>query len=363
MAETKIKTGKIKEKKLVEMFASETIKKSYAEKGHFVSSQKKDLLEKVSRHCEIEDLGNQVYEIKNVYQYTLPATFKKMNKSLYQYICPLLIKSLIDGHDENHKIDITLGRWAREINMVNNNYSFIKYNRSGLSSKINCSIDTIDDFYDRADDMIERYIINALDYMKASGLIIWRDVYRVNQEVTNDSCTIDENGNVYVDITIDSHQASKKEMEFYSTCVGIADKEANIKNASERYYSNKAQKFNEVLKRELYKKKINCIYKTYEAYYTNLDKCKFILSRFGNIDWDNLIKCFNDDFTNMITENAGKRFDKNPDKYIEYESKDNYQLSFRGLCELTIGKDAEYLNTNNGNQNYSLHVRTGYSKK
>lgn len=46
-------------------------------------------------------------------------------------------------------------------------------------------------------------------------------------------------------------------MNYYSHCVSIADKAAKIENASERYYSKKARFFGEVLKRELYKKKLN----------------------------------------------------------------------------------------------------------
>lgn len=271
-----------------------------------------------------------------------------MNKSLYQYITPLLLNTLIHGHDEHNKIDITIGKWAREINMVNKNYNLVKYNREYTSKEIQYNLDTINDFYDKADNMIERYITTALDYMKSAGLIIWRDVYRINKEVSSGASTIDENGTVYVDVLIDSHQASDEEMEFYSKCVSIADKAANIQNAGERYYSKKSKKFNEVLKKELYKEKVKCVYKTYEAYYVNLDKCKFILDRFGDINWDKLIKKFNEEFTNMIIDNAGKRFDKKPDKYIAYSGKDDYQLCFQGLCEMTINKDTEYLGGKGG---------------
>lgn len=342
MEKQKIKTGKISEKKLVELYGSDSQKQSYLENGRFVSGYKNTLLKKLSRYCDIEDCGNRTYKISNVYNYPLPANFNKMNKSLYKYIVPLLLTSLIDGHDVNRKIDITLGKWAREINMVNRNYNLVKYNREDASKETQYPLSTINEFYDKADDMIDWYISNALDYLRAAGLIIWRQVHRVNQEISSDKTIIDENGNIQIDITIDNHQATEEEMTFYSECVAIADKAAGIENANERYYSKKSKIFSEVLKRELYKRKIKCVYKTYEAYYVNLDKCKFVLNQFGDLDMNTLISDFNKEFTDMLVGNAEKRFEKNPDRYLAY-SKDDYSLCFQGLCEITVDKNTEYL--------------------
>ncbi len=343
MEKPTIKKGKLTEKKLVELYGSEAQKKSYKENGRFVSNYKKTLLTKMSRYCTIKDLGDRTYKITNVYDYPLPSNFNKMTKSLYQYIVPLLLTNLINGHDENNKIDITVGKWAREINMVNKNYNLVKYNKEDTSKETQCSLDTINEFYDKADDMIEWYITNALDYLKSAGLIIWREVYRVSEEISSGESVIDEHGNIHVDISIESHQASEDEMNYYSHCVSIADKAARIENAGERYYSKKSKLFGEVLKRELYKKKIKCVFKTYEAYYVNLDKCNFVLDQFGNFQTDNLIGEFNEEFTKMLIENAGKRFDKNPNKYISYSEKDDYTLCFQNLCEITIDKNTEYL--------------------
>lgn len=343
MEKPTIKKGKLTEKKLVELYGSEAQKKSYKENGRFVSNYKKTLLTKMSRYCTIKDLGDRTYKITNVYDYPLPSNFNKMTKSLYQYIVPLLLTNLINGHDENNKIDITVGKWAREINMVNKNYNLVKYNKEDTSKETQCSLDTINEFYDKADDMIEWYITNALDYLKSAGLIIWREVYRVSEEISSGESVIDEHGNIHVDISIESHQASEDEMNYYSHCVSIADKAARIENAGERYYSKKSKLFGEVLKRELYKKKIKCVFKTYEAYYVNLNKCNFVLDQFGNFQTDNLIGEFNEEFTKMLIENAGKRFDKNPNKYISYSEKDDYTLCFQNLCEITIDKNTEYL--------------------
>lgn len=365
----KIKIGKITEKQLVKLFGSDAQKKSYEENGRFVGNYKNAIFKKINKYCRIEELGKEndrrVYEITDVYKYPLPANFNKMNQSLYQYIVPLLLTNLINGHDEHNKIDVTVGKWAREINMVNRNYNLVKYNREDASKETQYPLNTINEFYDKADDMIDWYITNALDYLKSAGLIIWREVHRVNEEVSSGESVIDANGNINVDISIDSHQASEEEMDYYSQCIAIADKVVQIENASERYYSKKAKQFGEVLKRELYKKKIKCVYKTYEAYYVNLDKCKFVLSQFGEFNTDNLIGKFNREFTNMIVGNAEKRFEKYPDKYLSYAAKDDYALCFQGLCEITVDKDTEYLGSRirekTINDEYTLQITS--SKK
>lgn len=336
-----VKQGKIKEIDLVNKYASPAVKESYIKNGKLLTKNKRTLLEKMSRYCKIVDLGKREYEITEVYPYILPANFKKMNASLYQYIVPLLLEKIINGHDQNRKIDITLGKWAREINMVNQNYNLCKYNKEETSRAIKYELDTINEFYNKSDDMIEYYIMNALDYLKSAGLIIWRDVYKITSEVSDEMVEIDSDGVVHANIKLETREASKEDMDFYAACIKVADEKANITNASERYYSKKSQRFNEALKDELYKRKIKLVYKSYEAYYIDLDKCSFVLNQFPH--QSNIIKKFNDTFTEMIIGNAQKRFDKSPRKYTIYESKDDYFLCFKGLCEMTINNETEYL--------------------
>jgi hypothetical protein len=367
MEKDKIKIGTIKEDVLVESFGSDSQKKSYAENGHFVGTQKKTLLSKMERYCNIKDLGNRKYRITKIYDYPIPANFNKMNKSLYQYICPLLLTYLINGYDKNHKIDITTGRWARTINMVNQNYRLIKYNKEDASKEFDCNLEAINQFYEKTDDMIDWYITNALDYLKSAGLIIWRDVYRINVEHSTNKTTIDENGTINTEIIIDSHQASKEEMEYYSQCIKIADGIAGIENNSERYYSKKAKKFNEALRTELYKRKIKCVYQTYEAYYINLDKCKFVLNQFKKNNADKLIQQFNQEFTNMIVENSGKRYDKNPNNFIFCKGREDYQCNIKDLCDMTINHETEDLSKRVKNRSlsdsYNVNISTKYIKK
>lgn len=336
--------GEIAEKELVEKFGSDAQKKAYLKAGKFTSAYKQALFKKLNRYCEIKDLGNRNYEIKKIYDYPLPANFNKMNSSLYQYIIPLILNMLVSqGRDKGHRIDITLGNWARSIRMINHNYNLCKYNQEGTKNMSGYPIEVIGEFFEKSDDMIDWYITNALDYLKSAGLIIWREIYNVTYEVSDGKAIIESDGTINIGISIKTKKGNKAEVKYYSECIEIADKAANITSESDRYYSKKAGIWKDILERELYKKKIRYIYKTYEAYYIDIDKCNALLNQFKINDMDNLIKGFNKTFTDMIITNAEKRYDKNPYKYKICSDKTDYSLCFNGLCEMVIWKDTEYL--------------------
>ena len=359
MDNNEIKIGIITEQKLVNIFGSDAQKKSYLEKGKFVSKYKTSLFKKVKKYCNIKEYkkvdGRMTYKISEIYKHPLPSNFNKMNTSLYKYIIPLILDTLVYDHDKNNSIEITVGKWARVINMVNSNYNLIKYNREDTSKEFQIRMSEINEFFDKSDHMVNWYIENALDYLKSAGLIIWRQVNRVSVEDADGKSVIDQDGNIKVNVNIATHQATKEEMEYYSQCIAIADKEAGIENAGERYYSSKSKHYQEVLKRELYKKKIKCIYSTYEAYYVHLDKCEALLKHFDLHDREKLIEEFNKEFSGMIVKNAGIRFDKNVAKYLL--DKDDYLVSFQNLCEITIDNNTQYL----GNRIREKSIEDNYS--
>ncbi len=356
--ETKnIKTGEITKQELVSLFGSEAQKKSYKFNGHFIGSNKQTLLKNISKYCEIKGCGRRIYRIIKVYNYFLPPNFSKMNKSLYRYIIPLLLSYLTDRHGENNKSDMRLGIWARKIGMVNKNFNLVRYNQKSTSQEIGLPITVINDFFDKSVNMVEWYINNAFGYLKSAGLIVCNDIYHINKEISSGRTEIDEYGNIYTGISLDKHRASENETRYYFQCVNVADTMAGIENTKERYYSKKSSRFNSVLKKELYKEKIKCIYKTYEVFCTDTGKCKFVLEQFGEINHDNLTSRFNKEFTAMVMENAEKRFDADPGKYKCCKCKDDYMRYFGWLCEMVIDKNTGYL----GNRIKKKKFEDGYS--
>lgn len=108
MNKENIKTGKITERELVQLFGSDAQKKSYKENGRFIGNYKNTIFKKINKYCKIEECdkedGRRMYNITDIYAYPLPSNFNKMNQSLYQYIVPLLLTNLINGHDKHNNI-------------------------------------------------------------------------------------------------------------------------------------------------------------------------------------------------------------------------------------------------------------------
>lgn len=359
--------GIISEEQLVDIFATTSQKNKYYELNKFSGANKTTLLTEANRWCTIKDLGNRQYEIIEVFKYPKHKSLTKAKKGLYQYITPLILINLIDGHDKNNKITLTIGKWARQIKMINHNYNLVKYNRCNASNELKLKIESIDEFYDKSDSMINDYITNTLKYLDQMGLIIWRKVNIIRKEIINpNNLIVTENNNIITDLTIECHQASEEEMDYYARCIEIADKEANITNKSERYYSSKSNHYNSVLIRELNKQNIKMIYSTYEVYYIHLDKCKDILNEYENIEQAQLIEKFNKEFSEMLLNNADIRFDKNTYKYLAkgYENKDDFKYDFSNLCDIVINNKTEYLGDrikqNTYEEKYSLKFNVQY---
>lgn len=351
------------------MFATPSQKTKYYQKNRFIGVGKNTLLNEVNRWCKIIDLGNKQYEITEVYKYPKHKSLSKVKKGLYQYITPLVLSNLIDGHDQNNKITLTIGKWARQIKMTNSNYNLIKYNRCNASNELKLKIESIDEFYDKSESMINDYITNTLKYLEQMGLIVWRKVVLVKKEVINsNNIIVTEDKQINTDLIIDIHQATEEEMDYYARCMEIADNEANILNKSERYYSSKANHYNTALLRELHKKNITMIYSTYEVYYIHLDKCKNILNEFNNLQESNLVEKFNKEFSDLILNNADLRFDKNTYKYLDkgYSDKADFKYDLSNLCDIVINNKTEYLgnriNQSTYEEQYSLKFNVKHEK-
>lgn len=326
------------EKKIVELFGTPKQQESYAQNGCLATRSKTSILEKASRYCKITDLGNKNYSISKIYKYPLPSKWSLMNKTLYKDLVPLLLHNLINGHDENNAITLTIGKWARELKMINSNYPLIKSNKEDAATLLDMDLDTIFDFYNKADAAMEYYIINALTFLKNALCIYWLQVHYVVVEITDNTNTIDENGNITPNIRLETRLASEEEVEYYVRCMEVADNAVHIENISERYYSKKSEEWNRILKKELYKRKIKLVYKAYKAYYVHLDRCQYLLEQFEPKTQEELHTELIEDFTKHIMENSEKRYKKTPDKYDA-----SYCEYFAGLCDVVINPKTEFL--------------------
>lgn len=336
--ELDINVGKYSENKIINLFGSPKQKEYYSNNNKITPAQRKRIIDRASRFCKLSYLGDGYYSVSKIYPYPLPAKWPLMNQSLYQYLVPLILQNLINGHDENNAITLTIGKWARELKMINHNYHLIKSNKEDAASEYGLDVDTIFDFYDKSDTAIDYYITNALSFLKSATCIYWLQVHYIVEEVTDNTNTVDENGNVTPNIHLETHIATEDEMKYYTQCMKIADKAAGITNDSERYYNKKSVVWNKVLKRELYKRNIKLVYKAYQAYYIHMDRCQFLLDQFENKSQTQLYNELSEAFTKHIVDNSENRYEKSPHKYNT-----SYCEQFSNLCDMVINPNTEYL--------------------
>jgi hypothetical protein len=349
-----IPIGIIDENRLLDLFATEKQISKYNEFGRFTSSNKSTIISSASRYCSIIDIGNKQYEIKEIYDIPKSKEIEKMKNGLYQYIVPLILLKLIEGHDENNKISLTSNKWARQIHMVNRNYAIAKYNKKDISNKLkveeNISVnDDVNDFFLKVDSMISSYFQTALQYLSSTGSVIWREVDMIHIETPIEKLDgYDESGRpIFIpDHEIEEHPASEEEMKFYTECLKKADDEACIKEGelSKRYFGDKSSIFAKTLGLALNERKIKYIYKAYEVYFVHLDWCKSLLEEF-NIDKNinGFIDKFNSEFINLIMKNANDRYESAIENVLDRYS--NYYIDiFTDLCDITINRNNDNAN-------------------
>lgn len=355
---SKIKVGDINETEFLELFATQSQINTYNKTKCFKGKGRDNVMKKALLFCDIEYTGNKQYIISKVYDKPKPKEIGKMQSSLYKYIIPLILEQLIVGHDENNKISFTCGRCAREINMINCNYNLLKNNKEFIGDDnsnyiLNINNSNLNDFYEKADSMINSYINKALDYLKKSGSIIWQKVYITQKEkIDNDTISENANGEYLGEILEDKHKATDEELQYYSQCIKVADEKSGLLKAFEkqselddkymsietmRYYSKYAKLWGQILSQELKKENIKYIYQAYEAYYISLNYCNNLAKEFK--DFDNIEKLttdFNQEFKDMIMTNANVRYEKQKEKY-----NNNYLIDFENLTSITIDHTTE----------------------
>lgn len=317
-----IKLGKYTEEKLVQAFGTPAQIKKWKEENRFIGSAKSTFLKRANKYAKIKDMGNNTYYVSKIYDYPIPTNFDKMNSSLYQYIIPLLLDRV---QKDTVQLNYSFGKWARELKMVNSNYSLIEYNKETAAKILEKDVNRLYDYYRRTDEMIEYYFSKAFDYLDSLTYFSHQNSYMIIKESITEA-EIQGDGDILLEVTLESSRlATEEEIQIYNKCVAVADTEAEINHVNERYYSHKAKKWHEILNTELRQYNIVKVYKCHQLYITHPDGCIALRDMFGKKSEKTLIKKLTDEFADKITENAEKRNDS--PEYVQF---------FSDMCDLVI---------------------------
>lgn len=329
----KIRKSEINTRQLVELFGTKKNKEYYANNNKLPTSTKKSILTKASRYCDIIDLGNGKYQINKVYTNPKPLTLNKLQNGIYQYMAPLILLKLLNGHDKNNKVVFPLLDWALFIDMINNNYKPMKYNQSNTGEYLNINTSIINEFFEKVDENIRYYIENCLEYLKKADVLVWYKVPMLRKRIIERSESTNKDINIkcsYIDA-----RATDEEIKYIIDTSELIRSLYGIKNKSECFYGNKAEIYRRELQNKLTRQDILYFYDSYEVYYTNKLRCNNLLKDFTYSNEKELIHNFNKYFIeNIVVSNAEKRQAKEIIK--QYRLDENYITNFKTLSELTL---------------------------
>lgn len=363
-----LKKGNINNKDLVEKFGTNKLKKRYQADNKLGGRDKELLLNKASKFCHIEDLGKGQYIIHKIYGVEREDLILPLKKGLYNFLTPLILTKLVEEHYQNNNFKITLPflGWAKKFEIVNENYSLVKYNQAKSSEALNIDQETMLEYFEKMDDCIRYYMQQCLSTLsKKSGLdLIDFDSISMVRKQNIEAITNEQSG---VDIITKEWDeiVSDEDRKFVYACEDKAKSIAGITDNREKFYGTKSIIYGNELKKMLKERNILFMYSAFNIYCKNISKIEKTLKKFADVninDKTNFISAFNEKFIEYIDKKAKgiqdkeskkqiekqvdeleDKVDKNPNYIKQYRLFEKYIEDYNLLSEKTIRVGAEDL--------------------
>ena len=145
---------------------------------------KRSQLKEIERYFKYHKEGNK-FIIDEIYTDVLPKIdHRKENsggannvvdyiKHIENLILDLLIQGGINSTNGFGKVFLSKNQLLKEFNMINDNYVFCKRRIPKLSKFMNIDQETVEEWYDINDGMLERNLMQALKSLENQSLILW----------------------------------------------------------------------------------------------------------------------------------------------------------------------------------------------
>jgi len=352
----KIKLGEINTKKFVETFGTQKLQDRYNKEKRLGGKDKKSLLNKASKYCEIQDLSQGKYNITKIYSMEKDDLIVPLKKGLNKFLTPLILSKLIelDCKDGIKKYTLPFLGWANKMDIINgDNYRFIKYHQDKCIEPLNVDSKTMEEFFVKIDLCIKYYLEKNLVLLSdKSGLdlIDYESFQMVKKRIMNH----EDNKKGGCDVLCKSYDEpiSDDDRKFYYNCEKIAKEKAGITRNQEKFYGTKSFIYRNELKELLKQRDILFMYTSYNIYCKDVDAVINTLAKFNDIDTspEEFVKVFNEKFIEYIEKRATSRknkelelsLDENNTRIIkEYRLLESYIPDYRNLSEITINKNSE----------------------
>ena len=319
MAET------ITEEELVSRFGTQSQKEYFQEHGKLDGSYKQNILAKAEKYCNVRQLRNGNYSLTKQRSVPINPEYIKSATGLYQYTCPLILDYIMNSSYE--KTIVGTVSLAEKSKIVSEYYKSIKGKPDLAIDSFKLNEAMAYDYLKHMTTSLNYYIEQTLKYLKQMQLIIYNSrhlVMRSNARVVGTA-----NGKVEVQFVNQKPSlATDEEMAAYKDAVEQADIYAETKNASERYYSDKAEKWRERFHGVLNQYGITNVVEVYEIWTLHPDKCQEYRNAFEE-DINVLIRGLSKEFKNKLCNNAANRIDN-----IDL---DEMKLTYNFLSRVCLG--------------------------
>ena len=335
----KLQEGEISTKELVDIFGTEKQKENYIKNKKLNSGNKSSIINKASRFCEIQDLGKGKFIIHKVFNLNMDDELLfPLLKGLSQYITPLILTKLLNEQDENYKITLSFISWAQKFQMINGNYSILRYHQEKSSEYLKIDENTMFDYFNKMDDCIQYYlekILKLLSNRSGLDLIEFDSVTKVRKIIRDQST---KGVKIKFKCNFLDEEISDEDRKFVIDCENKAKEEAGITDNKEKFFSIKAKLYKEILSNLLITKNILFTYRAYNIFCKNKNEVHKVLSKFESIlDYkdENFIEEFNNIFMDYIENKAIKTSKREKEKFNKLLLKcntlneENYSKQFR----------------------------------
>lgn len=335
------KTVIMSELELVSKYGTKGQKASYKKEGHFVSDNKRRVLERANASCKVEEISDRKYKVTILYDSKGDElnALKKSKDNLYKYMCPLILKAL--KKSEGNRLVLSYYSIARTIELINEYYKVVENNKYVASQCLDVDVNVVDTFYGRVSSMVNNFIEKAINYLWQMKIISYDKVHLAQhyEDVPSiEGRSVHIKHGKYVPMT-------EKEKYWFDKAAKLADKMCGIENESvySRYCGKNAQRWKNIVDIEMSKHDIvNAIW-AYDMHIADKERCKEYLQSFE--DDKEFPKKLALEFRQRINDNAKKDYDRSPDKYkklmlcSDKEFLEDYEFISKIVIDQTSGVD------------------------
>lgn len=344
--------GEITSKELVNYFGTDK-QKEKINNGKYLGGREKDLLLiKAQKFCNIEDLTQGKYLIHKVYDIEEDDLILPLTKGLNKYLTPLILSNILEESEDDFKLTLSFLGWAKKFEMINNNYSVIKYNQEKSCRELNIDPDTMYEYFEKIDDCIKYYIDKCLTILKEKEGLELIDVESVTmvKKFFIDPNSPKSGFGLEVQCDYDDDIISDEDRKFVYECEREAKEKAGITRNNEKYYGVKSFNYRNELRKLLSKRNILFTYEAYNIYCKDIKETKRVLETFKDINNNpkEFISLFNEKFIEYIERKATNRHNKEIEKQNDgeksiksYRMLQKYISDYQDLSKWTINQNAE----------------------